>query len=115
MAKDKTQSVLNDQRVNIPRPTPQVGARVEALLREQLGELGEDVSSLTPNDIAKHMKCHVTPDNSMSYFWKNHSILDVIPEMNENSIQWRMFTKDDTYGETEKENMTLLGEVDENY
>ncbi len=42
------------------------------------------------------MKCHIGPDNSLSYFWKNRAILDVVPETTENGTNWRMFTKEDT-------------------
>lgn len=80
---------------NPPRPTPEVAQRIEELLREQLYELGINVKELDPNDIAKHMKCHVGPNNSMTYFWKEEMILDIVPEPKDGSITWRMFTKDD--------------------
>ena len=78
-----------------PRPNAQVAQRVEELLQEQLYEMGIDVKKLSPDEIAKSMKCHVAPDNSMTYFWKNHAILDIVPEAKDGSITWRMFTKDD--------------------
>lgn len=80
-----------------PRPTPEVARRIEELLQEQLYERGVQVGKLTPEEIAKSMKCHIAPDNSMTYFWNNHAILDVIPEEQEHSqsVIWRMFTKDD--------------------
>ena len=45
------------------------------------------------------MTCHIAPDNSMTYLWKNEPILHVTPEKREQdgetSVLWRMFTKDD--------------------
>ena len=80
---------------NCPRPDAHVAKRVEELLQEQLYEMGIDVKKLNPDEIAKSMKCHVAPDNSMTYFWKNHALLDIVPETKDDSIIWRMFTKDD--------------------
>ncbi len=78
------------------KPTPEVAQRIEEILREQLEELGVKVKKLSPDEISANMKCHIGPDNSLSYFWKNVAILDVIPERTENGIYWRMFTKEDT-------------------
>lgn len=78
------------------KPTPEVAQRIEEILREQLEELGVKISKLSPDEISTNMKCHIGPDNSLSYFWKNVAILDVIPEKTENGIHWRMFTKEDT-------------------
>ncbi len=80
---------------NTPLPNSQVAARIEELLREQLEELGINIKTLTPEEISAHMKCHIGPDNSLSYFWKNVAILDVIPEQTADGTNWRMFTKDD--------------------
>lgn len=77
------------------KPNAQVANRIEELLREQLEELGVSIKNLTPDEISQNMKCHVGPDNSLSYFWKNTAILDVVPEETENGINWRMFTKED--------------------
>ena len=84
----------------IPRPNLQVAARVEELLREQLEELGVNPRKLAPEDIAANMHCHLAPDGSMTYIWKGEPMLHVMPEklMDENgeeSVLWRMFTKDD--------------------
>ena len=65
-----------------PRPTPEVGRRVEELLREQL-------------EISRGMECRIAPDNSMTYFWKGEAILHVTPEVRADSVLWRMFTRDD--------------------
>ena len=85
-----------------PRPNLQVAARVEELLREQLEELGVNPRSLTPEEIASHMHCHIAPDNSMTYLWKGEPILYITPEIKmrdgEESVLWRMFTKDDIPG-----------------
>lgn len=77
------------------KPNTQVAMRIEELLREQLEELGVNIKNLTPDEISKNMKCHIGPDNSLSYFWKNRAILDVIPEQTEGGTNWRMFTKED--------------------
>lgn len=76
-------------------PTPEVTQRIEEILREQLEELGVVIKKLSPDEISANMKCHIGPDNSLSYFWKNVAILDVIPEKTEDGINWRMFTKED--------------------
>ena len=85
-----------------PRPNLQVAARVEELLREQLEELGVNPRSLTPEEIASYMHCYIAPDNSMTYLWKGEPILYVTPEIKmrdgEESVLWRMFTKDDIPG-----------------
>lgn len=88
---------------DIPRPTPEVAKRIEELLQEQLYELGVNVKNLKPEEIAKSMKCHIAPDNSMTYYWNNHAILDVIPEIQKGTqfVKWRMFTKDDIQKGTE--------------
>lgn len=80
---------------NAPQPNAQVAARIEELLREQLEEMGVNIKKLTPEEISANMKCHIGPDNSLSYFWKNTAILDVIPEQTEDGTNWRMFTKED--------------------
>lgn len=80
---------------NAPQPNAQVAARIEELLREQLEEMGVNLKTLTPEEISANMKCHIGPDNSLSYFWKNIAILDVIPEQTEDGTNWRMFTKED--------------------
>lgn len=77
------------------KPNAQVARRIEELLREQLEELGINVKNLTPDEISHNMKCHIGPDNSLSYFWNNRAILDVVPEETENGTNWRMFTKED--------------------
>ncbi len=83
-----------------PRPNLQVAARVEELLREQLEERGVNPRTLSPEDIAANMHCHLAPDGSMTYLWKGGPILHVTPEKlvdenGQNSVLWRMFTKDD--------------------
>ena len=88
-----TQALENQE--NFPRPNAHVAKRVEELLQEQLYEMGIDVKKLNPEEIAKSMKCHIAPDNSMTYFWNNNALLDIIPETKNDSIVWRMFTKDD--------------------
>ena len=81
---------------NPMKPNAQVAQRIEELLREQLEELGVNIKRLTPDEISANMKCHIGPDNSLSYFWKIRAILDVVPETTENGTNWRMFTKEDT-------------------
>lgn len=88
------------QNAPAPRPNLQVAARVEELLREQLEELGVNPRTLAPEDIAANMHCHLAPNGSMTYLWKNEPMLYVTPEtlVDENgaeSVLWRMFTKDD--------------------
>ena len=83
-----------------PRPNFQVGARVEELLREQLEELGVNPRKLAPEEIAANMHCHLAPNGSMTYLWKGEPMLHVTPEKlvdenGEESVLWRMFTKDD--------------------
>ena len=82
-----------------PKPNLQVAARVEELLREQLEERGVNPRNLAPEDIAAGMTCHLAPDGSMTYFWKEEPLLYVTPEKREkdgeHSVYWRMFTKDD--------------------
>ncbi|UZP68991.1 hypothetical protein N1030_08500 [Desulfovibrio mangrovi] len=75
-----------------------VAARVEELLREQLEEMGVDISKLEPHVISESMRCDVYPDESMVYSWKETQLLRVVPEKDEEGlvIRWRMFTKDDT-------------------
>lgn len=79
--------------MNATRPTPEVAARIEELLREELIELGENPQSLEPAEIAKHMVCEVQDDSSMTYIWKGTPILHVQPEKDEDMVRWRMFTK----------------------
>lgn len=87
------------QNQEIPKPTRQVAARVEELLREQLMESGVDPRRLTPEQIAKDMLCTLAPDGSMTYAWQGTPILHITPERRERdgerSVLWRMFTKDD--------------------
>lgn len=88
------------EKESIPKPNLQVAARVEELLREQLEERGVKPRKLSPEDIAQGMTCHLSPDGSMTYFWKEEPILYITPERREKdgeaSVLWRMFTKDDT-------------------
>ncbi len=87
-----------------PRPNLQVAARVEELLREQLEEMGVNPRKLAPEEIAANMTCHIAPDNSMTYLWKNEPILHIMPEKREHdgesSVLWRMFTRDDMPSDT---------------
>ncbi len=82
-----------------PRPNLEVAARVEELLREQLEERGVSVRGLAPEEIAAGMHCHIAPDNSMTYFWREEPILHIRPETlnrdGEKTVLWRMFTRDD--------------------
>ena len=83
-----------------PRPNLKVAARVEELLREQLEELGVNPRTLAPEEIAANMHCHLAPNGSMTYLWKGEPMLYVTPEKlvdekGEESVLWRMFTKDD--------------------
>ena len=78
-----------------PRPTPEVGRRVEELLREQLEERGVNPRALLPEEISRGMECRIAPDNSRTYFWKGEAILHVTPEVRADSVLWRMFTRDD--------------------
>ena len=78
------------------RPSPQVAAQIEALLREQLAELGEDVDQLAPHSITRLMQCEVHPDGSLIYAWKEIPILRVVPEEDEEGVTWRMFTREET-------------------
>ena len=85
---------------DIPRPNLQVAARVEELLREQLEELGVNPRKLAPEEIAASMHCHLAPNGSMTYIWKGEPMLHITPEKlvdenGEESVLWRMFTKDD--------------------
>ena len=50
-----------------PRPTPEVGRRVEELLREQLEERGVNPRALLPEEISRGMECRIAPDNSMAH------------------------------------------------
>ena len=68
------------QNAPAPRPNLQVAARVEELLREQLEELGVNPRTLAPEDIAANMHCHLAPNGSMTYLWKNEPMLYVTPE-----------------------------------
>ncbi|OBQ46432.1 hypothetical protein [Halodesulfovibrio spirochaetisodalis] len=73
-----------------------VAARVEELLREQLSELGIEVSKLEPHEIAENMTCDVFSDESMIYYWKGEPVLRIEPESDsDGSTTWRMYTKDD--------------------
>ena len=83
-----------------PRPNFKVAARVEELLREQLEELGVNPRKLAPEEIAANMHCHLAPNGSMTYIWKGEPMLHITPEKlvdekGEESVLWRMFTKDD--------------------
>ena len=68
-------------------------------MREQLAERGVAVRDLSPADIATGMTCALAPDGSMTYYWENDPILHVRPEKRkrdgEESVLWRMFTRDD--------------------
>lgn len=82
----------------IPKPTPEVAARIEELLREQLLDMGERVSGLDPGQIAEHMFCELHEDGSLTYAWKGQPILHVLPEVLDDEpghVIWRMFTKED--------------------
>ena len=76
------------------RPTPEVAARIEELLREELLELGENPATLRPEEIAADMRCEVQDDYSMTYSWKGLPILHVQPETDEDGVRWRMFTRE---------------------
>ncbi len=88
-----------EQLSQAPRPDKRVAARIEELLREQLAERGVAVRDLSPADIATGMTCALAPDGSMTYYWENDPILHVRPEQRkrdgEESVLWRMFTRDD--------------------
>ena len=72
-----------------------VAQRIEELLREQLEELGVDVSALEPHEIAANMRCDIWPDQTLLYAWKEAPILRVVPERyDDGTVQWRMFTND---------------------
>lgn len=81
------------------RPTPEVAARIEELLREQLAEMGVVVKNLQAHEIKENMACHIEEDYSMTYFWRDFPILYVSPEERwrdgERSVYWRMFTRDE--------------------
>ena len=77
------------------RPTPEVAARIEELLREELSLLGENPRTFKPEEIAANMECEVQDDNSMTYIWKGLPILHVQPEPTENGVHWRMFTREE--------------------
>ncbi len=82
-------------RGSAPKPTPDVARRVEELLREQLYEMGEDVAHLTADAINSKMQCFLETDGSMTYYWDGFPILFVTPEVREDSVMWRMFTRDE--------------------
>ena len=91
---------MQNSQEQAPRPNLQVAARMEELLREQLEELGVNPRKLAPETIAANMHCHLAPDGSMTYLWKGEPMLHVMPEKlvdenGEESVLWRMFTKDD--------------------
>ena len=77
------------------RPTPEVAARIEELLREELALLGELPGSHKPEEIAANMQCEVQDDFSMTYIWKGLPILHVQPELTEDGVRWRMFTREE--------------------
>ena len=95
----KNEDIMPPSSEDAPKPNLQVAARVEELLREQLEERGVNPRRLTPEDIVANMTCHIAPDNSMTYLWKNEPILHITPEKHEqngeSSVLWRMFTRDD--------------------
>lgn len=71
-------------------------AHVEAILREQILELGEDPAQINPHEYAKQMRCEVHPDGSMIYIWRDMPILRIVPETTEHgTVYWRMYTQDD--------------------
>lgn len=57
------------------KPNARVAQRIEELLREQLEELGVNIKRLTLDEISANMKCHIGPDNSLSYFGKTEPYL----------------------------------------
>ncbi len=78
-----------------PKPDLAVMRRVEELLREQLLEMGEDISLLEPHEISRHMHCGVHESGSLSYVWKGMPLLDVDPETQpDGTIHWRFFTRE---------------------
>ena len=78
-----------------PKPDRATLLRVEDLLREQLAEQDEDISSMPPHEISRSMQCAVHASGALSYSWKGLPILDVEPEAQEDgSIRWRLFTRD---------------------
>lgn len=77
---------------------PELAARIEKLLYEQLEELGENPKDLSPHSISQHMQCEVYPDQSMIYTWKDFPVLRVVQEQTPTGIRWRMFTRDEADG-----------------
>lgn len=68
--------------------------RIEALLREQLDELGESPDALEPHQIVGNMLCAVHPDGALSYSWRGSPLLDVEPEtLPDGSVRWHFYTR----------------------
>ena len=77
-----------------PKPDMQTMQRVEALLREQLDDLGVDITRLPPHEITEHMHCAVYADGTLSYSWQGKPVLSVEPDaQDEGSIHWRFYTR----------------------
>lgn len=76
----------------------EVATRVEILLREQLEDMGINITTLPPHIISENMRCEIYPDESMVYSWKETQLLRLVPEKDDTGtlLRWRMYTKDDT-------------------
>ena len=71
-------------------------AHIEALLKEQIKEMGEDPEKIQPHEYAAQMRCEVQDDGAMIYLWREMPILRMVPEKQEDGkIYWRMFTPDE--------------------
>lgn len=76
-------------------------AHVEALLKEQIMEMGEDPEKIEAHEYAAQMRCEVQSDGTMVYLWREMPILRMVPEKQEGGrVYWRMFTLDERGLET---------------
>lgn len=77
-----------------PKPDLQTMQRVEDFLRQELEELGVDITELLPHEITENMHCSVYPDGTLSYSWKERPLLNVEPEEKaDGEIRWRLYTR----------------------
>jgi hypothetical protein len=71
----------------------QLYQNIEALLREQLEEMGVDVEAMDPEEFRRELRCITWPDGTMEYTYKDMPLLNVVPVEEDGGVSWKMFTK----------------------
>lgn len=72
----------------------QMFAQIEALLAEQLAEMGVEAKDMDQDELSRRMQCLTYPDGSMEYEFDGIPILRVAREEDDDgTVRYRLFTK----------------------